>query len=570
MARKKKMQLTHIERPDGKIPVAGYVRVSSTGQDVENSIDAQIVHIRTWAENNGYILVKIFTDKAKTGTIAKRPDFQEMIETAERPDCPFAGVLVWRFSRFFRNREESVVYKNRLRKKGLRVISIKEPVEDSAAGQLMEGIIETLDEYNSRIIGEEVQRGTHNLAGKGFFLAANAPFGMMKEKVLDGEKWRTKLKPDPKTKHIIRRIFDLALQDKSEGQIQDTLKGEGILGPNGKPWPSKRIHDVLTNRHHEGTIVWGASSEINPPTICENAHEGIVTPEEFAKVQENLKSRAPDVINPAAAGSDKLLSQLGKCRQCGASYNYGPAGKGDKIYRYIVCTNRKENRTGTEGWCDSPNLPAELFEEFTLDVVYEDILALPKLEVAIEELRKHSGTLHNPDTRLDDIRERIAEIDQRMAQLYIAWENEDIEYEFYANRNRVLRDSKAKAQEDLNRTGSGLDDTSVILNDPQAALDHSAEVKSFLQNETPVRARAWLNSFLKRYWVEPGYVTYEYSLPMPPGSANPGLTRHRVPLDEDFRPTTRQAPQMLAEATNGIWVLEVFRRGYTHQHPPVQ
>ena len=129
-----------------------------------------------------------------------------------------------------------------------------------------------------------------------------------------------------------------------------------------------------------------------------------------------------------------------------------------------------------------------------------------------------------------------------MEKLYFAWENEDIEYEFYANRNRVLRDSKAKAQEDLNRTGAGLDDTSVILSDPQAILDHSVEVKSFLQSETPVPARAWLNTFLKRYWVEPGYVTYEYSLPMPPGSANPGLTRHRVPLDEDFRPTTRRAP----------------------------
>ena len=129
-----------------------------------------------------------------------------------------------------------------------------------------------------------------------------------------------------------------------------------------------------------------------------------------------------------------------------------------------------------------------------------------------------------------------------MANLYMAWENEDIEYEFYANRNRVLRDSKAKAQEDLNRTGAGLDDTSVILSDPQAILDHSVDVKFFLQNETPVRARSWLNTFLKRYWVEPGYVTYEYSLPMPPGSANPGMTRHRVPLDEDFRPTTRPAP----------------------------
>ena len=61
----------------------------------------------------------------------------------------------------------------------------------------------------------------------------------------------------------------------------------------------------------------------------------------------------------------------------------------------------------------------------------------------------------------------------------MAWENEDIEYEFYANRNRVLRDSKAKAQEDLNRTGAGLDDASVILSDPQAVLDHSVDVKFF-------------------------------------------------------------------------------------------
>ena len=88
MARKKKMQLTYIERPDGKIPVAGYARVSSPGQDVENSIGAQIVNIRSWAEDNGYIIVRMFIDKAKTGRIAKRPDFQEMIEIAERPDCP--------------------------------------------------------------------------------------------------------------------------------------------------------------------------------------------------------------------------------------------------------------------------------------------------------------------------------------------------------------------------------------------------------------------------------------------------------------------------------------------------
>ena len=145
MAKRGTPTSVHLQRPDGLIPAAVYVRVSSAGQDVENSIEAQLEHVRRWAEANGYVIVKVFTDRAKTGTLAKREDFQEMIEIAESPYCPFAVVLVWRFSRFFRNREESAVYKNRLRKKGVRVTSINEKTDDSPTGQLIEGVIESLE-----------------------------------------------------------------------------------------------------------------------------------------------------------------------------------------------------------------------------------------------------------------------------------------------------------------------------------------------------------------------------------------------------------------------------------------
>ena len=229
MARKQKSQLARLERPDGLIPAAAYVRVSSSGQDVENSTDGQLEYIRKWASINGYIIVKVFTDKARTGTLAKRADFKEMIEITERTDCPFAVVLVWRFSRFFRNRAESSVYKNRLRKKGVRVTSINEKTDDSATGMLVEGVIETIDEYTSRVIGEEVRRGTHNLARRGFFQGSLAPFGMMKVKVQDGGKERNKLAPDPKTASTIRRIFDLGLQERTERQTANILRDEGRL-----------------------------------------------------------------------------------------------------------------------------------------------------------------------------------------------------------------------------------------------------------------------------------------------------------------------------------------------------
>ena len=102
---------------------------------------------------------------------------------------------------------------------------------------------------------------------------------------------------------------------------------------------------------------------------------------------------------------------------------------------------------------------------------------------------------------------------------------------------------KANALGELEKLEEGIDDTTVILNDPEAVLAHSAELKKFLKDQEPARARVWLKTFLRRYWVEPGYVTYEYSLPLPPDSPNAGKKRHKVPLDEEFRPTTRPSPR---------------------------
>ena len=90
MARTKRKELNILVRPDGKVAAAAYLRVSSAGQDVGNSIDAQLEHIRRWADSNGYVIVKVFTDmRQKCDMFADRPDFQEMVDRAESYNCPF-------------------------------------------------------------------------------------------------------------------------------------------------------------------------------------------------------------------------------------------------------------------------------------------------------------------------------------------------------------------------------------------------------------------------------------------------------------------------------------------------
>ena len=46
-------------------------------------------------------------------------------------------------------REHAVAFKSMLRRKGIRVVSITEQADDTATGRLLEGIIESVDEFYS-------------------------------------------------------------------------------------------------------------------------------------------------------------------------------------------------------------------------------------------------------------------------------------------------------------------------------------------------------------------------------------------------------------------------------------
>ena len=98
-----------------------------------------------------------------------------MLDAASGPDAPFEEILVWKFSRFTRKREHAVAFKSMLRRRGIRVVSITEHADDSPTGKLMEAIIESVDEFYSENLAQEVTRGMRESASRGFFLSSRAP-----------------------------------------------------------------------------------------------------------------------------------------------------------------------------------------------------------------------------------------------------------------------------------------------------------------------------------------------------------------------------------------------------------
>lgn len=141
---------------------AAYIRVSTDDQ-IEYSPDSQLKAIRNYAKQNDMILPEefIFIDEGISGRKAdKRPAFQQMIGTAKLKPKQFDVILLWKFSRFARNRQDSIVYKSMLRKQcGIDVISISEHLGDDNTSVLIEALIEAMDEYYSLNLAEEVRRG---------------------------------------------------------------------------------------------------------------------------------------------------------------------------------------------------------------------------------------------------------------------------------------------------------------------------------------------------------------------------------------------------------------------------
>ena len=246
-------------------PVALYARVSSDRQDVDLSVAAQLRALRDYADKNGYLAVREYVDEAESGKIADRPQFKKMIDEASKPDAPFQEILVWKFSRFTRKREHAVAFKSMLRRKGIRVVSITEHADDTPTGKLMEAIIESVDEFYSENLAQEVTRGMREAASRGFWMNASAPYGYRRVYVQDGAKKRPRLELNPPHDAVVRRIFDLTLQGRTSLDILKTLNAEGIPSPNGKQWRKTTVHKVLANEAYTGTLIHVSQSTPNLP-----------------------------------------------------------------------------------------------------------------------------------------------------------------------------------------------------------------------------------------------------------------------------------------------------------------
>lgn len=348
---------------------AAYIRVSTDDQ-LDYSPESQLDEIKKFSEKNGYIILEdcIFMEpEGHSGKKAdNRPEFQRMIATAKQTPKPFDAILVWKFSRFARNQDESTFYKSMLRKKlGIDVISVSEPVLDGMYGRLIEMIIEWQDEFYSYNLAAEVTRGMKKKAEKG------------EPQVLPPLGYRVPYKgavPEivPDEADIAKLIFRMFLEGDSPFTIARYLSEHGVTGKRGGHIWSNCIKRMLSNPYYIGYSRWNGITK-------KGEFPAIISEEDFAEVQKLLNNTK----NPKYAKPDELykhwLSGIVRCSSCGKTLTSQRIHSPNGDYIIFQCGGY------TRGICHTSHYVREKVLERAVIADLEEVIQLGTVEFTIRQ-----------------------------------------------------------------------------------------------------------------------------------------------------------------------------------------
>lgn len=376
-----------------------YARYSSSGQS-EESIEGQLRECGEYAERNGLTVICHYVDRALSGTSDRRPEFQRLISDSARGQ--FEVVIVWKGDRFARNRYDSAVYKARLKKNGVRVVSAKEAMPEGPEGILFESMMEGWAEYYSADLSQKVKRGNYERALKRQTLGQST-FGLRKSA---DKTWEL----DPVTAPIVRRIFEEYAAGESTKSICARLNGEGWRTVRGSLFDKSNLRRILENEKYCGVY---KHADIRD----ENGIPPIVSRELFDEVQKMIDRHHR---SPAAKASPEGFLLTGKlfCGECGELMTGdGGTSKSGRVYNYYTCKGRRRKR------CDMDRAPKELVEDAVvralMDVVADDALCETIADRFMDWQDRQAaedGTLRALETQLRQTETAIANLISMLEQ----------------------------------------------------------------------------------------------------------------------------------------------------------
>lgn len=449
-----------------------YIRVSTDDQ-MELSPDAQIRLGMDYAkEHNIYIPEEfIFRDDGISGKKAdKRPSFKALIAHARSKEHHIDCILVWKFSRFARNQEESIVYKSMLARDNVEVISISEPIPDGPFGKLNERIIEWMDEYYLTNLSSEVTRGMTENAMRGNYQAAPGIGYRSPGRKMVPEK-------DPDTFPILEYIDHWFMDEHlTTRQIAVKLNDMGYKTKRGNLFDARAVEYIIRNPFYAGKIRWNYTErgrKLKPSDeviIVDGRHEPAWSWEHYLAMQKKLDKIAATNTSSGRKKRDvstclHWLSGILTCSSCGKSLANcgGETEPGFQCWAY------------SKGLCKDSHYISRKTAEDNVIAGLEQLLAS---DMIYYEVIHSTSTMDEKEREFLRILSRLDEREKRAKNAYL---NEIDTLEEYKETKFQISAERARITSELNVLSSSRQATSKQEDDKQM-IEKVEEVLTILKD----------------------------------------------------------------------------------------
>lgn len=432
------------------IPAIGYIRVSMMLEE-KISPDIQRAAIKELARRRGFAIVKWVEDLDVSGRTFQRK-IMDAIGDVEAGKAK--AILVWKYSRFGRNRTGNQLNLARLEKAGGQLVSATEEVDASTAvGKLTRGVLLELAAFESDRTGEQWAEAFQNRLARGLPPLGQEQFGYIRrgrtrhplhhDRTLPApEDGKERYEPDHAsgTASLLAEAYHRWIEERNFCKLADWLNDRGARTTTGAKWRPGELARVMDRGFAAGLIaVHHSDCRCGKPRTCRNkefhqgAHEPLISKEvwetyrRYRKITSAIPPRARHAIYP--------LTKLLKCGYCGTT-----------MYAHKVA------HSGTMGWVcgsiyrkryDAPTCGTRFVTMDIVEQAVQQVLTewLPDIEASAAQAAQELSVAPVEDSKAAVLRrelERINRALERQTELLVA---EVIpESAYIAVRDRLLRE----------------------------------------------------------------------------------------------------------------------------------
>jgi site-specific DNA recombinase len=425
-----------------------YVRVSTTEQVDNYSLETQERSCREYCERRGLEVVEVYRDEGHSAKTTDRPALQRLLATCtkEAKSCSISAVVIYKVDRLARKVVDHLATVATLKTVGVDVHAVMENFDDSPSGLLMENLLAAMAQFDNDARAERTIAGMREGARRGRWMW-RPPLGYRK----GAPSPSASLVPDPDAAALLADGFEAIASGRlSRPAALRELTAHGLRTRGGRVLSSQTFHSTLKKPIYKGRILkpeW----DIDVP----GDFEPLVTAAVFDTVQDILDGKKP-TRSHTRDHPDFPLRRVVRCGRCTKPLT-GSWSKGrNKHYPYYRCP---------KGRCGN-SIPKDKLEDLVLErladmTVSPEILLL--LKAIVEDTwKKRTASTQEQQHRLEKDERKLQKRLDGLTDKYLDGQGID---------QHTYEEQKQRISEELTGVRTAQAETTIPAGDITSTID---------------------------------------------------------------------------------------------------